>query len=465
MLFNSFEFLIFFPVVTLLFYLFPAKLRWAILLIASCIFYCYFIPAYLLILLFTILIDYAAGIQIEKTTHKKFWLTCSIIANIGILAVFKYYNFFVHNINETLHTQWPILNIILPIGLSFHTFQALSYTIEVYRGNYKAEKHLGIYALYVLFYPQLVAGPIERPQHVLPQLKSAIRFNPQNLLEGLRLMTWGFFKKLVIADKISLYVAIVYNHPGEYNSWNVMMAIFLFSIQIYCDFSGYTDIARGAARCMGYDLMVNFNRPFFSSNIREFWHRWHISLSTWFRDYVYIPLGGSHGSTLQTITALLVVFLLSGFWHGAGWNFITWGLLHGLFVIIALLFVKKQNKRRTLLGIIVTNVLVAYAFVFFRTDSVATAINIIRESLHFSSQTAFQFGLHSHYGEPGIGNISMAVLLFYIAFLFFYEYKTSPSLTEMNKLPKTDAAWFIFSIASILLFGVFTKETFIYFQF
>ncbi len=465
MLFNSFEFLIFFPVVTLLFYLLPAKLRWLLLLIASCIFYCYFIPAYLLILIFTILIDYAAGIQIERTNRKKFWLTCSIIANIGILSVFKYYNFFVGNINAASNSNWPLLNIILPIGLSFHTFQALSYTIEVYRGNYKAEKHLGYYALYVLFYPQLVAGPIERPQNVLPQLKSTIVFDPQNLLDGLRLMTWGFFKKLVIADKVALYVAIVYNHPERYNSCNIMMAIFLFSLQIYCDFSGYTDIARGAARTMGYNLMINFNRPFFASNIREFWHRWHISLSTWFRDYVYIPLGGSRGTIFQTITALLVVFALSGFWHGAGWNFIIWGLLHGVFVIVAFLFFKKKSAEKNMPGILFTNILVAYAFVFFRNSSVSKAITIIRSSLDFSSAIPFQFGFRSYYGETGIGNISMMLLLFYIVFMFFYEYKTSPSLTEMNKLTKADTAWFVFTVASIILFGVFTKETFIYFQF
>lgn len=465
MLFNSFEFLIFFPLVTLLFYLIPNKLRWLLLLIASCVFYCYFIPAYLLILIFTILIDYAAAIQIERTVYKKRWLICSIIANIGILAVFKYYNFFINNLNEATNAQLRLLNIILPIGLSFHTFQALSYTIEVYRGNYKAEKHLGIYALYVLFYPQLVAGPIERPQNVLPQLKSNVQFDPQHLIDGLRLIVWGLFKKLVIADKVSQYVAIVYNHPERYSSWNVMIAIFLFSLQIYCDFSGYTDIARGAARSMGYNLMINFNRPLFSPNIREFWHRWHISLSTWFRDYVYIPLGGSRGSIFQTVTALFIVFALSGFWHGAGYNFIIWGLLHAVFIIIAVLFFKKEWLKKSIAGIIVTNILVAYAFVFFRISSVNNAVDIIKKSLSPSSAIPFQFGIKSYYGEAGFGNISMAVLLFHIVFMFFYESKTSPSLTEMNKFTIADVAWFVFTVISIILFGVFTKETFIYFQF
>ncbi len=433
------------------------------LLAASCIFYCYFIPAYLLILIFLILVDYFAAILIEQSQQKKKWLVCSIIANIGILAVFKYYNFFATNINSG-NGHLPLLNLILPIGLSFHTFQAMSYTIEVYRGNYKAERHLGIYALYVLFYPQLVAGPIERPSNILPQLKSKIKFSPQNLLDGVRLMLWGFFKKLVIADKAAIYVAIVYNHPNEYHFLNVIIAILLFSLQIYCDFSGYTDIARGAARTMGYELMINFNRPFFSKSIREFWRRWHISLSSWFRDYVYIPVGGSKGSKQKTVLALLIVFALSGFWHGAGFNFIIWGLLHALFVIVSFLLFSK-TKNFGFIGLIISNLLVAYAFVFFRNNSVSHAIEIILSSVNFSPPAAFQYGIRSFYDEPGIGASSMLVLLFLIAFLFFYEYKTDASLTRMNKYMLSDIAWFVFVTISILFFGVFTNETFIYFQF
>lgn len=465
MLFNSFEFLVFFPIVTLLFYLIPNKYRWLILLGASCIFYLYFIPAYLLIIFFIILVDYFAAIQIEKSAEKKKWLTCSIVANIGVLAIFKYYNFFINGINESAETQWPILKLALPIGLSFHTFQALSYTIEVYRGTCKAQRHIGIYALYVMFYPQLVAGPIERPQNLLPQLKSKIKFTPQNLVDGLRLMTWGFFKKLVIADKAAMYVNIVYNHPHQYNALNVLVAILLFSIQIYCDFSGYTDIARGAACTMGYNLMINFNRPFFSTTIREFWRRWHISLSTWFRDYVYIPLGGSKGTKLQTIIIVLIVFTLSGLWHGAGWNFIVWGLLHGTFVVIAILFFSKKKPNKNLTGIIFINLLIAYTFVFFRSSSIGHALEVINASFNYSSHNPFQLGITSFYGETGIGNISMLILLFYIVVMFFYEYKTPPSLESMNQYIFSDVCWFVFIILSTIFFGVFTKETFIYFQF
>ncbi|MEO7524276.1 MAG: MBOAT family O-acyltransferase, partial [Ferruginibacter sp.] len=289
MLFNSYEFLIFFPIVTILYFLIPHRFRWFVLLVASCIFYMFFIPVYILILFFTIIIDYAAGIMIERSNNnKKHFLILSIIANVGVLAFFKYFNFLAVNVNSVADENIiPVLNIILPIGLSFHTFQAMSYTIEVYRGNQKAEKHLGIYALYVMFYPQLVAGPIERPQNILPQFKIKHSFNIDLLYSGLRLMLWGLYKKVVVADRLSIYVDAIYNSPLEYSNFlNVLIAFFFFSIQIYCDFSGYSDIAIGAARVLGIDLMVNFNRPYESKNIREFWSRWHISLSTWFRDYV-----------------------------------------------------------------------------------------------------------------------------------------------------------------------------------
>jgi len=436
------------------------------LLIASCVFYCYFIPAYLLILIFTIVVDYYAGILIEEgKSNKKLWLVCSIVANVGILAVFKYFNFFISNINEAFGANVPLLNIILPVGLSFHTFQAMSYTIEVYKGNFKAERNIGIYALYVLFYPQLVAGPIERPQNVLPQIRSQHKFSSENLLDGLRLMTWGFFKKLVIADKASQYVDIVYKNPHEYHALNVCLAIFLFSIQIYCDFSGYTDIARGAARTMGFRLMVNFERPLFSKSIREFWQRWHISLSSWFRDYVYIPLGGNRVKTPKMILNLAIVFGLSGLWHGAGWNFIIWGLMHAVFVIISLFLLRKNILVRNIFGLIITNFLVAYALVFFRNPSVQHAVDIICSSFKFSNGNVFSLGVNSNHNEASISSHNMAALLFFIAFMFFYEWRTDASLFKMKKYPFIDTLWFVGVISCIILFGVFTKETFIYFQF
>lgn len=301
MLFNSFQFFIFFPVVTFIFFLLPHKLRWLHLLIASCVFYMAFIPVYILILLFTIIIDYVAGMLIENAegVRRKCFLILSIIANVGVLAVFKYYNFFADNINsllQGLHINAhpiPFLTILLPLGLSFHTFQAMSYTIEVYRGNQKAEKHFGIYALYVMFYPQLVAGPIERPQNLLHQFREKHYFEPGRVTDGLRLMLWGMFKKVVIADRIAVLTGPVFNDPHNYPPITLFLAVIMFSFQIFCDFSGYSDIAIGSAKVMGFTLMRNFDWPYKAQSISEFWKCWHISLSTWFRDYLYISLGGN----------------------------------------------------------------------------------------------------------------------------------------------------------------------------
>ncbi|HEY4335802.1 MAG TPA: MBOAT family O-acyltransferase, partial [Puia sp.] len=318
MLFNSLDFLVFFPLVTVLYFLLPHRFRWIHLLVASCVFYMFFIPAYILILLFTVTLDYFAGIAIEKASgrRRKWFLVMSIAGNLGVLVVFKYGGFFTAQVNallQVLHSpgSLPVWEIILPIGLSFHTFQAMSYTIEVYRGNYPAERHFGLYAVYVLFYPQLVAGPIERPAGLLRQLRERHVFDWGNLGVGLRLMLWGFFKKLVIADRLGGYVNYVYNNLDHLSSVYVVLAVVFFSFQIYCDFSGYSDIAIGAARTMGFRLVTNFDRPYFARNIREFWARWHISLTSWFRDYVYIPMGGNRVHWYRNI---LFVFLLSGLW-------------------------------------------------------------------------------------------------------------------------------------------------------
>ena len=304
MLFNSFTFLIFFPVVVTIYFVIPHRFRWAWLLAASCYFYMAFIPVYLLILLFTIAIDYAAGILIENAEgrRRKVWLIMSIIANVGVLAVFKYFNFFSANANaiaEVFHWpyEFPILGIILPIGLSFHTFQAMSYTIEVYRGRQAAERHLGIYALYVMFFPQLVAGPIERPQNLLHQFYEKHIVEYERVTDGLRKMAMGLFMKVVIADRLARYVNVVYNDPTSFQGLSLVVATVFFAFQIYCDFAGYSLVAIGSAEVMGFRLMKNFDRPYLSRSISEFWSRWHISLSSWFRDYVYIPLGGNRAAT------------------------------------------------------------------------------------------------------------------------------------------------------------------------
>ena len=342
MVFNSIEFVIFLPIVVLLFYLLPQKARWLMLLAASCVFYMWFVPKYILILLVTIIIDYSAGILMEKHADepkkKKTFLVISVVSTLLVLFIFKYLGFINDNfvwlcqkLGLDVRTS---VNIILPIGLSFHTFQSMSYVIEVYRGNQKAERHFGYYSLYVMFFPQLVTGPIERPGNLLRQLHEYKDFRYENISKGMRLILFGLFIKMVVADHLGAYVDEVYANPAEYNSWSVMLAMAFYSFQIYCDFFGYSTIALGSAKLMGFDISDNFRTPYLAKNIAEFWHRWHISLSTWFRDYVYFPLGGSRVKFGRWAFNILVVFVLSGIWHGAAWTFLFWGFAHGLLHIL-----------------------------------------------------------------------------------------------------------------------------------
>ena len=342
MVFNSIEFLVFLPIVVALFYVLPQKVRWLWLLSASCVFYMWFVPKYILILLSTIVVDYSAGLLMERHADqpkkKKTFFVISIVSTLAVLLVFKYLNFLTANLDQlctSLGMETHLMtHIILPIGLSFHTFQSMSYVIEVYRGNQKAERHFGYYSLYVMFFPQLVTGPIERPGNLLRQLHEEKRFDYDNISKGMRLILFGFFIKMVVADHLGEYVDEVYGHLDEYNSWTVLGCMVFYSFQIYCDFFGYSTIALGSAKLMGFDLMDNFRSPYLSKNIAEFWHRWHISLSTWFRDYVYIPMGGSRVKFGRWAFNILVVFVLSGIWHGAAWTFLLWGFAHGLLHIV-----------------------------------------------------------------------------------------------------------------------------------
>src|ERR1700754_4913224 len=411
MLFNSLQFLVFFVIVTLLYFSIPKKLTVPLLLLASTYFYMVFKPVYILILVFTIIIDYIAGIWLERLSgpKKKLFLLLSLIANIGVLAFFKYFNFFNHNLDGLLSrfqtgTPFPYLQILLPIGLSFHTFQAMSYTIEVYRGHQKAEKNFLVYALYVMFYPQLVAGPIERPQNMLHQFHEKHYFDYQRFKEGLLQMGTGFFKKVVIADRLSIGVDYAFAHPEHQNSWTYALAAIFYSFQIYCDFSGYSDIAIGSAKVMGFDLMKNFNSPYLSRSIPEFWTRWHISLSTWFRDYLYIPLGGNRVKLPRFYFNIFIVFLLSGLWHGANWTFVVWGLIHALYMIIGSLKDRAakrwkvaipQNKITDIVNIIITFLLVTVPWIFFRASSFAQAMDIIKTIFSFSSSGPARTGLNA----------------------------------------------------------------------
>ena len=403
MLFNSIQFFVFFPIVTGIFFALPHRWRWVWLLIASAYFYMAFVPVYILILVFTILTDYLCGLRIAASegAARKRWLIVSILANGSVLCFFKYFNFANENIAQLAHfLGWnyspALLRILLPIGLSFHTFQSMSYTIEVYRGKFPAEKHLGYLALYVLFYPQLVAGPIERPQNLLPQFHTAQFFDYARAVEGLKLIFWGLCLKMTIADRLAPLVNRTYSDPLSHSGLELAIATVLFAFQIFCDFAGYSTIAIGSALVMGYRLMVNFRAPYLAASTAEFWQRWHISLSTWFRDYLYIPLGGNRVPQNRRYANLLLVFLISGLWHGANWTYVTWGALNGIYVVAHSALAPLRNTcarvvglanrpaLRNLIATLSTFGLICISWVFFRADSIGVAIEILKRCAHLS---------------------------------------------------------------------------------
>ena len=483
MLFNSLQFAIFFPVVTLLYFLLGKSARVPMLLAASCLFYMAFVPKYILILVALILIDFAAGLLIEQASgpRRRWFLVASLCANIGMLGFFKYFNFFNANISGLAHWigwNYPagILQVILPIGLSFHTFQSMSCTIEVYRGNFRAEHRLHYFALYVLFYPQLVAGPIERPQNLLHQFDEHHRFEWRRVWSGLRLMAAGLFKKIVIADRLALLVNEVYKQPGGCSGPQLLVATYFFAIQIYCDFSGYTDIARGAARVMGVELMLNFNRPYLASSLVEFWRRWHISLSTWFRDYLYIPMGGNRAGVARVYFNLATVFLVSGLWHGANWTYAAWGAAHGVGFILCLASRPLRGKCATALGIrssfltraagiFVTFNFVCLAWVFFRAPDISTAFQIIGR---IATCRAWGAGtLH-----PGLSGFQFAISLALIAGLLGVEaiMRHPPAWLAAAAGSRWIrwSAYYLFGVIFVVLVVLSPQKTaqpFIYFQF
>ena len=473
MLFNSLEFLLFFIVVTAIYFILPHKFRWVHLLAASCYFYMAFVPIYIVILAGTIIIDYIAGIYIEKASGKKrrLFLIISIISNIGVLAVFKYYNFFIDNINDVIHvsgsgTSLPYLKMLLPIGLSFHTFQAMSYTIEVYRGNQKAEKHFGIYALYVMFYPQLVAGPIERPQNMIHQFYEKHHFNNNDFFIGFKMILWGMFKKVVIADRLAILVNQVYSNVPNHNATMLFLAVLFFAVQIYCDFSAYSSIALGCARVMGFRLMINFKTPFNSKTVSEFWTRWHISLYSWFKDYLFTPItiDKRNWGKWAVVFATLFTFLLSGFWHGAGWNFIFWGGLTGLFIVMEFLLGIKtvklnKSKYKRVAGVLYVFFVFSFVQVFFRSKNISEAFGIIRKI--FSNQWG---GLQD---EEIFSKFSLILSFILIALLFLFEYKFIDKLieTKLGERQTQNIAFGIIVLSLIFLLGVFEHLSFIYFQF
>ena len=491
MLFNSVHFFFFFIIVTLGYWSLGWTGRWRLLLFASCYFYMIFKPVYILILFFTIIIDYYAGIWLEKTEGKqrKWLLIISIISNVGILAFFKYYQFAFENISHIIgfwqvKNPLPFFDFILPIGLSFHTFQAMSYTIEVYRGNQKAEKHFGIYALYVMFYPQLVAGPIERPQNVLPQFHKTHVYDFEKMKSGLMMMAWGLFKKVVIADRLSMLVDYAYENPYEKTGLTLLAATFFYTFQIYCDFSGYSDIALGSAKVMGYDLMENFRTPYFSTSISEFWRRWHISLSTWFRDYLYIPLGGNRVSKWRREYNLFIVFLVSGIWHGASWTFVIWGAIHGFYLIFANLTVNFRNKIVELIGInklpflykiiqiSIIFCLTSFAWIFFRASKIQEATYIAGNLFSGIDEQLQQLGNKEFIEKniflgKGITKFAMVAFSIMVMEIVHLQQRGRSLRNTLNQRPLL-IRWVLYYgiILAILFLGMYDEPAqFIYFQF
>jgi len=456
-LFNSFEFALFFPVVTAGYFLLPHRHRWLWLLLASSYFYMAFVPVYILILAFTIAVDYGAGLLIEgsRGAVRKAWLIASILANCSVLAVFKYFNFLTDNFGLPYH-----LDILLPIGLSFHTFQSLSYTIEVYRGKQAAERHVGIFALYVMFYPQLVAGPIERPQNLLHQFREPHAFDYDRVTDGLKLIAWGLFKKVVVADRLAQVVDLVYNDPRAFTGPALVFATLCFAYQIYCDFSGYSDIALGCAQVMGFSLMENFRRPYYARSISEFWRRWHISLSTWFKDYLYIPLGGNRAGFARWQRNLLITFMISGLWHGANWTFIIWGALHGAYLVLGNLTAGVRPAAPAWVQRLVTFLLVCLAWIFFRASTVEDALYIVGHLGSGWSVAAWQ--------ALNLKSRNLAIMGFTVGLLEFVQFfQERFRLRPWVRQRPLALRWTLYyGIAIILVvLGVYNRSQFIYFQF
>jgi len=471
MLFNTIDFAIFLPAVVLIFYLIPHKYRWILLLAASYYFYMSWKVEYILLIVASTLVDYFSGIKMGKLPDRKSrlpWLILSLSINLGLLFFFKYFNFATGNLNLLfqkvgLSSEIPMMKLLLPVGISFYTFQTLSYSIEVYFGKQKAEKHLGYFALYVSFFPQLVAGPIERYSRLAPQFRKPQVLSYDNLSKGLRLILYGLFIKMVIADNISGFVDQVYATPEHFASLDILKGIFLYSFQIYSDFYGYSTIAIGSALLLGIRIMDNFKSPYLAKNISDFWQRWHISLSTWFRDYLYFPLGGNRVSKQRWVLNILLVFLISGLWHGANWTFLIWGFLFGLLYILerivnSALGLQKEYSAYSaghLLLALKTFLLVTILWIFFRSQSFGDAMNIF-QLLFRNSPTELQSLMIPV-------STWIFLLIFIISDVILYNRRFDTWIAEMPYILR----WGVYGILllGIIVFAGVENFPFIYFQF
>lgn len=497
MSFISLSYLFFLPLISLVYFLLPHRFRWLLLLIASYFFYMCWNINYALLMLLSTVITYYSGYLMGKVPivdaadtsntkrYKKTILTVSLVSNLGILFFFKYFNFFnglVGDVFARLHITlgFENLNILLPVGISFYTFQALSYSLDVYYGRTEPSTHFGKYALFVSFFPQLVAGPIERSWHLLPQFDKKMDFDYQRAKEGLALVLWGVFKKVVISDRLAVVVNSVYGDPSKYFGFEIIISTLFFAFQIYCDFSAYTDMARGSAKILGFNIMENFKRPYFAASVPEFWRRWHISLTSWFRDYVYIPLGGNRVKMARWYANIMIVFLLSGLWHGAAINFLVWGFLHGMFQLIDVhsrkartrlnVFFGVRENRKDIQGlkILWTFFLVCFAWIFFRAKSFNEAQIIIKNSLVYNPWTLWDGSLY----ELGLDSKDLTmsfILIIGLCCSWYFERRQSISqgILRTHIVPR----YFIYTIfiVTIIIFGYYgegyNSAEFIYFQF
>lgn len=489
MLFNSLDFLLFFPVVTLICFLLPQSFRHIWLLLASYYFYMSWSPRYALLMLFSTAVTWLGGRVIARSGSaitRRAALYGVLAANLGVLAVFKYLTFLLENLSAAagllgLGFTPPAVRLLLPVGISFYTFQALGYTIDVYRGDIDAEPDFFRYALFVSFFPQLVAGPIERSGSLLRQLRAEQRFDALRVRAGLVRMAWGMFLKVVLADRLAIFVDTVFNAPDGRPGSAAALAAVLFTVQIYCDFGGYSEIAIGAAQVLGVTLMENFRRPLLSSSVREFWRRWHISLSTWFRDYLYIPLGGSRKGKGRAVRNNLIVMLVSGLWHGASWHFVAWGAIHGLYLTAGRLTLPGRERLRRALriredslplrlcGTALTFALVTLAFLVFRANSLRDAAVLLRAIVTdfrpeaLAGEGLFAFGLDRP--DCAVGAVALAVLL---ARDLAAERTDVTAALERQDLPLRWCVYLLLVFA-VLIFGVYGPDydaaAFIYFEF
>jgi alginate O-acetyltransferase complex protein AlgI len=477
MLFNSFEFAIFLPIVFLLYwFVFNKQVKWQnlFILFVSYIFYGWWDWRFLLLIAFSTTLDFWVGVllgRIEDIKKRKLLFSLSCIVNLGFLGFFKYFNFFTDNfiaIFESIGYHIPSfpLKIILPVGISFYTFQSLSYTADIYLKKLKPTKDFILFATFISFFPQLVAGPIERAINLLPQFQNKRRFNYEGAKHGMQQILWGLFKKIVIADTLSVYVDQIFGNYQTLPGSTLLLGAIYFSVQIYCDFSGYSSIAIGTARLFGFTLMKNFSYPYFSKNVAEFWRNWHISLSTWFRDYVYIPLGGSRCTLKRTLLNTLIVFALSGFWHGANWTFIAWGILNGIFIIPIILSANKEKIKPSLikikapsvileiLQIVFTFSLITLTWIFFRSKNISQAFNYLK--------ILFSKSLFRHPVQHGM---TLALPLIFILFIIEFILKKNIPLLQPKKIPAI-VRWSVYLTLAIICLAFFKQnQAFIYFQF